>query len=133
MLTHAAALRVLIVDDEPLLRWALCETLVAAGMDVLQAASADAATQTLSSDPEGIDVVLLDYLLQDANEVRLLDAVKRIAPELPVAVMSAFWNPDTMRDALAAGADRIVGKPLEMHEVPTLLRAMVPGPTLEGQ
>ena len=125
VLPRAAALRVLIVDDDPLLRWALRETLAAAGMVVLQAASADAAVQTLSSAPTGVDVVLLDYLLPDSRDLRLLGLLKKIAPDTPVVVMSAFWNPETIRDARAAGADRIVSKPLEMHEVSDLLRSTV--------
>jgi DNA-binding NtrC family response regulator len=125
VLTHAATLRVLIVDEDPLLRWALCETLGAAGMLVLQAARADAAVETLSSAPTGVDVVLLDCFLPDSRDFRLLGSLKKIAPETAVAVMSAFWNPDTVRDAWAAGADRVVSKPLEMHEVSDLLRRTV--------
>src|SRR4051794_27302364 len=122
---HAATLRVLIVDDEPLLRWALHETLAAAGMEVVQAASADAAIRTLSGASAGIDVVLLDYLLPDSRDLRLLGALKRIAPTTPVIVMSAFWNPDTITEAQEAGPDRILDKPLDMHEAPGLLRSTV--------
>jgi len=120
-----AALRVLIVDDEPLLLWALRETLGGAGMTVLQAARADAAIQTVASTPSGVDVVLLDYLLPDSRDLRFVEALNRIAPSTPVVVMSAFWTPDTIREARAAGADRIVCKPLEMRDVPAMLRATV--------
>ena len=127
MLTDASTLTVLIVDQEPLLRWALRETLAAAGMVVLQAATADAALRTLASNPTGVDLVLLDYLLPDSHDLRLLGALKRIAPGTPVAVMSAFWNPDSIGAALEAGADRILNKPLEMHEAPGVLRETMLG------
>jgi DNA-binding NarL/FixJ family response regulator len=101
-------------------------------MVVLQAAQASAAIQTLKRAPNGVDVVLLDYLLRDSRDLRLVEALKKIAPSTPLAVMNAFWTPDTIRAARAAGADRILSKPLEMHEVPALLRATALDSTARG-
>jgi DNA-binding NarL/FixJ family response regulator len=79
----------------------------------------------LTTAPCRIDVILLDYELPGSHDRSLLSVLKRVAPSTPVVAMSAFWTADTMREARAAGADRIVGKPLDMREVAALLQGTV--------
>src|SRR5688572_11936655 len=55
--------RVLVVEDETLLRWALGEILRRSGHTVLEATSASDAREAMTRSPEGIDVVLLDFRL----------------------------------------------------------------------
>ena len=59
-------LRVLVVDDEPLIRWSLAETLSDCGNQVTDVTSGHAATRALANAPEP-DVVLLDYQLPDSR------------------------------------------------------------------
>ena len=117
-----APLRVLVVDGDSLLCWALRETLVAAGMVVSHAESFSAAIQAVMSDPGGLDVMLLEYALPDPRGLAHLRTLKRLVPTLPVVVMSAFWTRERADQALEAGADRLVGKPLEMHAAAELVR-----------
>src|SRR5215217_4385702 len=106
-------LRVLIVDDEPLICWALAQTLSAAGEVVAEAGTAQAAIHALTTAPEPMDVVLLDYQLPDSRDLGLLSKVRQLAPQSQVILMSAFCTPEIANDALGIGAYRVMSKPLE--------------------
>jgi two-component system, NtrC family, response regulator HydG len=122
MSNESTHLRVLIVDDEPLLCWALAETLSAAGDVVAEAGTAKAAIHELTSTPEPVDVVLLDYQLPDCRDLGLLSKIRQLAPQSQVILMSAYCTPETATDALNIGAYRVMNKPLEMHELTELVR-----------
>jgi len=115
------ALRVLIVDDESLIRWSMAETLSHAGWDVIEAGNAKEAIQRLSSDPPP-DVILLDYRLPDSNDLKLLEAIRRTLPKSRVVMMTAFGTPAMQAGALELGAYRVVSKPVEMRDLVPLVQ-----------
>jgi DNA-binding NtrC family response regulator len=119
MTAHPDTLRVLIVDDEPLISWSLAETLRDCGDEVTEAPSGATALRALAAST--IDVVLLDFHLPDSHDLHLLTTVKRIAPASQVILMSAFCTPETASDALAHGACRVITKPIDMDDVPTIV------------
>lgn len=57
------ALRVLVVEDELLIRWSIAETLAGAGHTVIEAKDGTTAVRALKNDAERIDAVVLDYRL----------------------------------------------------------------------
>src|SRR5688572_31310826 len=95
-------LRVLIVEDETLIRWSIAETLAQGGHTVMEATSAAAAVKALE-DEDDIDVVLLDYRLPDSNDLGLLTSVRRLQPRSAVVMMTAYGTPEMADDALALG------------------------------
>jgi DNA-binding NtrC family response regulator len=123
METQPSPLHVLIVDDEPLICWSLAETLSESGEVVTEAGSGAHAIRALSTNPTPIDVVLLDCYLPDSHDLGLLSAVRHLAPEARVILMSAYCTPEMASEALAQGAYRVVSKPIDMHDVPGLVRA----------
>jgi DNA-binding NtrC family response regulator len=121
MRTQSAPLRVLVVDDEPLICWSLAETLGDSGDIVTEAGSGPEAMRALSEAKEPIDVVLLDYELPDVHNLSLLSTVRRLSPASRVILMSAYATPEIAKEALAQGAARVVNKPIDMHDVPALV------------
>lgn len=115
-------LRVLVVEDEALIRWSIAETLAEHGHTVVEASSAATAVQVLHDAPQPIDVVLLDLRLPDSSDLGLLARIRRLRPESAVVMMTAYGTPDMARDALALGAYRVVDKPFDMHALEHLLR-----------
>ena len=71
--------RVLIVDDEPLVRWSLSSGLRSAGFDAVTASSG-AEALTLARQPRRPDVVLLDLQLYDADPRALIEEMRLMAP-----------------------------------------------------
>jgi DNA-binding NtrC family response regulator len=115
---NSAALRVLVVDDEPLIRWSLAETLSDRGHHVVET---EDASSTRAAIVEDFDVVLLDYRLPDSDNLSLLASIRTCAPRAQVILMTAFGEPDVERGALALGAYRVIGKPFDMAAVAELV------------
>ena len=67
-----APMRVLVVDDEPLICWSIAETLGAGGDIVTEAHTGAAALRAVSEASEPLDVVILDYNLPDVQTPNLL-------------------------------------------------------------
>jgi DNA-binding NtrC family response regulator len=101
------AARVLVVDDEWLVRWAVSETLRTRGFEVIEAADAQSALALGT----GCDLVLLD--MPDAQNLGVLSRIRAAAPALPVIIMSAFMTPEIAQQATALGSG-IVSKPFDL-------------------
>jgi DNA-binding response OmpR family regulator len=113
---ESPALRVLVVDDEPLIRWAIAETLTQAGDVVLEAGDGATALRTLDACGGAIDVVLLDLRLPDSHDLTLLGDIRR-ASRAAVVVMTAFASADEVGVATGLGVRQIVGKPFDLREL----------------
>jgi DNA-binding NtrC family response regulator len=121
MKKKSPALRVLIVDDEPLIRWSLAETLLHSGHTVIEAGDGMEALRTLNNALESVDVVLLDYRLPDSRDLTLLSMIRRLVPSSRVIMMTAHGTPEITDGALKLGAYTVVRKPFEMHDMAALL------------
>jgi DNA-binding NtrC family response regulator len=119
----SAPLRVLVVDDEPLICWSIAETLAAAGDIVTEAHTGAAALRALAETSQPLDVVLLDYKLPDVHNLSLLSAFRRLAPASRVILMSAHATSEVMKKALGLGASRVISKPFDMRDVPALVHS----------
>ena len=64
--------------------------------------------------------MFLDCRLPDSDDLRLLAAIKQRAPKCAVVMMTAFATPEMIHDAEALGAARVLGKPIEMADLPRL-------------
>jgi DNA-binding NtrC family response regulator len=124
-------LRVLVVEDEALLRWSIAETLAHGGHTVLEAGSAGAAVDTMNTSDEPIDVVLLDFRLPDSNDLGLLAKVRRLMPATAVVMMTAFGTPDVTQQALDLGAYRVISKPFDMTSLESLVRDASEGSSIQ--
>jgi two-component system response regulator AtoC len=116
------ALRVLVVEDELLIRWSIAETLAHAGHTVIEAENGARAIHVLKNDADSIDAVVLDYRLPDSNDLTLLASIRRLSPGSVVVLMTAFGTPELEKGALDLGAYYVLDKPFEMHDLESLLR-----------
>lgn len=113
--------RVLVVDDEPLVRWSVAETLRARGYQTVEAGSASEAIDILMREP-AIDAALLDLLLPDNHDLWLLATLRLMAPAVPVILMTAFSTEALIEGARRLGAFTVINKPFEMNELAPLIR-----------
>jgi DNA-binding NtrC family response regulator len=110
--------RVLVIDDDPLMRWALAETLRERGWQVSEGGDARETEAAIRRTSAPFDVVLLDYRLPDADDLSLLASVRALSPNSKVVMMTAFETPEMVRDALDLGACSVLSKPFDMETVP---------------
>lgn len=113
---------VLVVDDEPLVRWSVAETLGARGYQVIETGSGESAICALMNAPGATDVVLLDLVLPDFRDLSLLAVLRRLVPTVPIIMMTAFATPELVETARALGAFTVVNKPFEMNELAPLIQ-----------
>src|SRR4051812_45623132 len=83
-------LAVLVVDDEALIRWSLCETLTAHGYAVLEAADGASAIGLVRRPDNPIDVVMLDHRLPDMTGLQVLALIRQWSPASNVLMMTAY-------------------------------------------
>ena len=111
--TQAVASRgkVLIVEDDPTLRDALCDTLVIAGYRVTNASDGLSALSVVDEDMD-IAMVLSDVRMPHMDGHRFLNELNHRRPELPVLMMTAFGSVDGAVDAMRHGAINYLQKPV---------------------
>lgn len=114
-------LHVLVVDDEPLIRWSVTETLSELGLGVEQADSAASALQAITTAALPFDVIVLDLRLPDMNDLSLLATIRQLVPEAPVVLMTAFGTPEVLAQARRLGVRGVLQKPFELAELSRLV------------
>jgi DNA-binding NtrC family response regulator len=110
-----APLRVLIVDDDPLIRWSLSEALKDRGQLVTEAANAAAARAAIRQAQMRFDVAVVDYLLADSDDLSLLGFLRQASPLTLIILITAFATPELAIKAVDLGAFRVVAKPFDMY------------------
>jgi DNA-binding NtrC family response regulator len=102
---------VLVVDDEPSNLASIEKIFQKDGMRVLTAPEARAALDLLRG--HKVDVVLTDLMMPAVSGLELLRAVKQIAPDVEVVLMTAYGTVETAVQAMREGAYDFVEKPLK--------------------
>jgi DNA-binding NtrC family response regulator len=105
--------RILVVDDEKLIRWSVSERLQRDGYVVATSETGEQAIEAIAADPP--DLILLDVQLPGMNGVATLEKALALQPELTVIMMSAHSTVDTAVDAMKHGALDFLVKPFPLQ------------------
>jgi two-component system response regulator AtoC len=111
---HASIRRVLVVDDEQLIRWSLVQRLRDDGYDVMEAATA---ADALERAEQGVDLALLDYKLPDEDGLVVLRKLHELDPDTLVIMLTAHRSVETVVEAMKAGAFDYATKPFDLDDV----------------
>ncbi len=114
--------RVLIVDDERLLRWSLVEKLRSWGYVPIEAATGREALQVLRS--RIIDMIILDLRLPDIHGMRLLRQLREIDTYVPIIILTAYGSVEDAVEAMKAGANDFLTKPIEFAKLQVTLERL---------
>lgn len=112
--------RILIVDDQEMMRDSLAATLVREGHEVIAAGDAAAALARLGT-PGKFDLLITDLKMPKMTGIELLQEVKKLRPELPVVMMTAFATVATAVEAMKLGAYDYIQKPFDGDEIKLLV------------
>src|ERR1700704_2681541 len=116
----SAAVKILVVDDEPPIRKLLRMGLAAHGYEVLEASNGKIALELLAQKPS---LVILDLGLPDIDGLELLRRIRHQQEGLPIVVLSSRGDEAGKVAALDLGADDYVTKPFGMDELLARMRA----------
>jgi DNA-binding NtrC family response regulator len=120
MVSENAHATVLVVDDEPLIRWAVTEMLSDLGYQVVEACDARSAISAVAESAP-FEVVLLDVRLPDSDDLVLLARLRSLIPSARIILMTAHGTGELSERALDLGAFTVVSKPFELTELAALI------------
>jgi DNA-binding NtrC family response regulator len=115
--------RVLVVDDEPGVRFGLREFLEAKGFEVDEAATCQAAEAMFKS--RRPDAAILDYSLPDGNALDLLPRLRALDVTVPQVILTAHGSIDLAVRAVKEGAEHFLTKPVELPTLLVILRRLI--------
>lgn len=111
--------KILIVDDEDLIRWSLAESLKADNYEILTARSGEEALRHYSE--ESPDIVLMDIKMPGIDGIEALKRIKEIDEFAQVIMITAFADVNTAIKAMKAGAVDYIIKPFNIDEVKVII------------
>lgn len=111
--------KILIVDDEKLLRWSLSENLTKEGYTVLTAEKGQEGLNLFIE--EQPDLVLLDIHLPDISGINVLESIKKENPNAIVIMITAFGDIETAVKTIKVGAYDFVEKPFNLDKLKILI------------
>jgi two-component system alkaline phosphatase synthesis response regulator PhoP len=117
-----AAVKILVVEDDPLLREGLADLLAGAGHSVEAVADGEEALDR-GADP-AIDVLILDLMLPKLDGVAVCRRLRELRPHLPILMLTARVTEDDKVRGLLAGADDYVTKPFGTRELLARVEAL---------
>jgi DNA-binding NtrC family response regulator len=112
--------RILIVDDDKLVRWTLTQKCIEFGYFSIEAFSGEEALRMLQTDP--VDAILLDVHLPDLSGIEVLGKLKQAGETRSVIMMTADPQLDDVKAALRLGAYDFVSKPINFDELSVTLQ-----------
>ena len=121
ILIHAGK-KVLIVDDEDVLRMLLTDTLEYEGFIVEEAEDGQKALEKIQSNQ--YDVIILDYMMPRMTGLELLEHLKPLELAIPVIMLTAKAQKSDKEAALAKGASYFVPKPFSPNELAELVKSI---------
>ncbi len=107
--------RLLIVDDEQGFVNVLTNRLGRRGIDVVKAYSGAQALKALRQNI--FDVMVLDLKMEDMDGIEVLKIVRKMAPDLPVIILTGHGSRTAAEDGMTLGAFDYLTKPCELKEL----------------
>jgi DNA-binding NarL/FixJ family response regulator len=120
--------KVLVIDDHPLVQEGVSAALNSLADDVKVMAAHDAQQGlAVAAENPDLDLVLLDLALPGMSGFNLIGRLREQLPSLPVVVLSAFEDPENVRNAINAGAMGFVPKSAATKVLIDVLRQVLAG------
>lgn len=115
--------RVLVVDDEQILRESLLFLLRKEGFDVVEAPNGKEAFEKIQD--QSFDVVVTDLEMPEIKGIELLERVMHVSPQTFVIIITAYGSIETAIQALRKGASDYILKPVEFDELLVKIRRLI--------
>jgi DNA-binding NtrC family response regulator len=118
-----ARAQILVIDDEPLMRDFLEETLVRSGFGVVTASDGTTGLGEIRSN--SYDLVITDIRMPGVDGIGLLEETKKLQPEMAVIMMTAYASVETAVEALRLGASDYIMKPFTPEKVERVVETVL--------
>jgi DNA-binding response OmpR family regulator len=105
--------RILIVDDDSMMAKTIADIIKTKGFEAVVAGSASEALDNILA--FSFDGVISDIKMPEVNGTDLYRTIKKIQPDLPVVLMTAYSDDNSVKEGLEEGAIAVLSKPLDMN------------------
>jgi two-component system, OmpR family, response regulator MprA len=116
---------ILVVDDDQAVRDSLRRALALQGYDVELANDGEEALQAVRTNPNGIDLMILDVLMPRVDGLEVARRLRADGSQLPVLMLTARDQVSDRVSGLEAGADDYLVKPFALEELVARVRALL--------
>ena len=117
-----AASTILVVEDEPLVRMVVVETLRDAGYEVLEAGDGMEALEVLRKSP--VDLMMTDIQMPRMNGYQLVEAAMTRWPGMKILLVTGYAR-DSVPDAVTRAALHTLHKPFDVDRLPVLISGVL--------
>lgn len=107
--------RILVIDDEPTIRFLLKEILAEWGYELVEASRALRGIEIIKQG--GIDLVLLDIQLPQMNGLEAIQKIREVNEKVPVFILTAFHNLRDVVNMLDVSIQEFIPKPFDIDEL----------------
>jgi len=115
--------RILVIDDDPIVRSTVVEMLARSGFSPIEASAYEDALRLLD-DPE-VRLVVSDIVMPGGSGFEVTEAVRQRRPSVPVLLITGAGTDKNLSEALARGAAGLIPKPFTMAELTTAVAAVL--------
>jgi CheY-like chemotaxis protein len=116
--------RILVVDDQAIVRRCICIMLAHDGHEVETASSGGKAMALFERNK--FDLVLTDYVMPEMRGDELVAAIKARAPKQPIVMVTADAEKLRESDRVPAGVDFLIGKPFSLEKLREAIATVLP-------
>ena len=115
--------RIMIIEDDEAMRSLLEDFFEEEGFETDSASNGADALRILSKDH--LDLIVTDIRMPGLTGLDILPRVRRLKPETPIIVMTAYGSEDVRRRSLESGATTYLEKPIHLSKLRTLIHEMI--------
>ncbi len=119
-------LRILVVDDEEMVRSTLQATLQRDRHEVMTCNSADAALAYLQANPDSVDVVITDFAMPGMSGLDLVRQLRSRGSQLPCILLSGYLTGDDVKSSRELGVLGVLYKPFRRQAIISMLARVPP-------
>lgn len=120
--TVGSKVRILILDDEPIVCKRLKPAFQKAGYEV--ETFTDSASAMARVEETQFDIVVTDLKMEGLDGMKFLARVKEISPRTGVIVITGFATPDTAKESFHKGAFDFVAKPFKLNDILDIVKRL---------
>ncbi len=113
--------KILIIDDEPMMRVVAGGILEDLGYEILTADNGRQGLETFTRHCQSISLVILDMVMPEMNGKECFFAMKKVSPDLRVVISSGFTRDEDLEEMKAAGASWFIRKPFRITELSQII------------
>ena len=114
-------MKILIVDDDPIVIQSCCRILEAEGMQIDTANTVEMGEKILVE--YHFDLMLTDIKMPGKDGFEMIQRAKKIRPDMPVLIMTGYLTPETVEYSRSFGVNNSIAKPFTPEELVAAVRS----------